>query len=470
MLLLLWLLGHGANQLDSLAMVASANAGSLVQNVCYLCKRKFPGADLLKRHERLSDLHRQNLEKQDELTQQRKDELRIAMHSLRQQINEADNALSEQVLSEGLQNQRTVLEMQLRQLLGEYSQAQEMIEDSRNTRSPEKPGIGTRKSLDHEVRVGRLAFAASVASWQGNKDVQEDRHMLEIELESPEGHPIVGFCVLDGHSGSLCVDQMVDRLPANLQKCISTKPSLTEEHLAQAVVEACVLTDDEFLHKARESEVLDGSTLILCLIFPDDRLGATSSRTPGSCRMLIANVGDSRAVLCRAAVPPGADTGEPRLLAMRLSEDHKPGRPDEQRRIEAKGGVVDLQGVWRVFTPGPSTFGGRVISRWGLAVSRAFGDLLLKEPERYGCAGVAPGGLITAVPEIRVVDLQPNEDRFLILACDGIWDVLTDDESVAVCSSQAGTELASLALVRRSFAAGSDDNLTALVVTWRQIE
>merc|ERR1712224_544933 len=102
-----------------------------------------------------------------------------------------------------------------------------------------------------------------------------------------------------------------------------------------------------------------------------------------------------------------------------MSDDHKPNRPDEKRRIEAKGGLVDMQGTWRVLTPGPTVFGGRSFQRWGLAVSRAFGDLLLKEPERYGCANVSPGGLITAVPEIRVVHLQPLEDRFLILACDG---------------------------------------------------
>merc|ERR1719253_577475 len=127
--------------------------------------------------------------------------------------------------------------------------------------------------------------------------------------------------------------------------------------------------------------------------------------------MLICNVGDSRAVLCRSA--QGG-----RLTAVRLSDDHKPGRADERRRIEAKGGVVDMQGVWRVFTPGPANFGGRSVL-WGLAVSRAFGDLLMKEPHKYGCVG-ATGELVSAMPEIHTYDLHPTEDRFLILACDGV--------------------------------------------------
>ena len=44
-----------------------------------------------------------------------------------------------------------------------------------------------------------------------------------------------------------------------------------------------------------------------------------------------------------------------------LSQDHKPNRPDEQQRIEALGGVVDLYGVWRVFCPSQVFFGGGLV-------------------------------------------------------------------------------------------------------------
>merc|ERR1711920_105683 len=315
-----------------------------------------------------------------------------------------------------------------------------------------------KRSEVHETCVGRLVVSVGAATWQGNKEVQEDRYIFDVELDAPEGQRIAGFIVLDGHSGSLCVDALVEWLPRNLQKCLSAKSAFTEEHLRQAVTEACVLTDDEFLTKAREREVLDGSTMLLCLIYPDEgRIGLDGSRNRGHCRLLIANLGDSRAVLCRSQ--------NGRLSAVRLSDDHKPGRVDERRRIEAKGGVVDMQGVWRVFTPGPATFGGRNVL-WGLAVSRAFGDLLMKEPQRYGCAG-ATGELVTAVPEIHTYDLHPTEDRFLVLACDGIWDVLGDDDAVAVCIEHRSAEMAAHALIRRAFEIGSDDNLTAMVVAWQ---
>lgn len=434
--------------------------------ICFLCKRKFASSALLTRHKQLSELHRRNLQKQEEENQQRKEELRQAVSSVRRQVQEIEEKIGKvAVPDQGLESQRANLEMKCRQAMAEYGQVQEKLEISRHQQLCERATSGPNGNNppwlltgEHETTCGRLLMSAGAASWQGNKDVQEDRFLVDVELQAPGGERIVGFIVFDGHSGSLCVDAMMDWLPRNLQKCLSAKPSLTEEHLRQTVTEACVLTDDEFLTKAREREVLDGTTMIMSLTWPDEgRRNVDGSHTKGQCRILIANLGDSRAVMCRSQ--------NGRLSAVRLSDDHKPGRPDEQKRIEGAGGVVDMQGVWRVFTPSPATFGGRSLL-WGLAVSRAFGDLLMKEPHRYGCAGVT-GALVSALPEIHTFDLHPNEDRFLILACDGIWDVLSDDEAVAVCVEHRTADVAAQGLIRRSFEVGSDDNLTALVVAWQ---
>lgn len=432
--------------------------------ICFLCKRKFQSAALLQRHKQLSDLHRKNLQRQEEDINKKKEELRQAILGVRRQIHDVEASIARKALSDDeAQGQRTTLELKLRQAVGEYGQVQEKLEMSRHQQVSERGNSSTLLKLSetHETHVGRLQVSVGAATWQGNKEVQEDRYMMNVQLEAPGGQRIIGFCVLDGHSGSLCVDALMDWLPRNLQKCLAAKPSLTEETLRQAVTEACVLTDDEFLAKAREREVLDGSTMIICLIYQDEgRLAADGTRGRGPCRLLLANLGDSRAVLCRSQ---GG-----RLSAVRLTDDHKPGRADERRRIEAKGGVVDMQGVWRVFTPGPANFGGRSVL-WGLAVSRAFGDLLMKEPQRYGCA-TATGELVSAVPEIHTYELHPTEDRFVVLACDGIWDVLADDDAIAVCIEHRTADLAANALVRRAFEVGSDDNLTALVVAWQQTD
>lgn len=252
----------------------------------------------------------------------------------------------------------------------------------------------------------------------------------------------------------------MEKLGPNIEEILKDKEKLTEEILIETVNEACMLTDGEFLKTAREQSLNDGSTLILALIYPD-------TAKPGQYRLLVANIGDSRAVLCTSRNLPGSQGG---LMALPLSVDHKPNRDDEKARVESKGGVVDFQGVWRVFTPGPCSFGGQHIQRWGLAVSRAFGDLLLKEPEKFDCIGVAPGGLVTAVPEIQAMELQPGDDRFLVLGCDGVWDVLSSEEAVSVCAEQEDEKEAANAILRRTYASNSDDNLTAVVLTWSEIE
>jgi len=431
-----------------------ANAG-LARYICFLCKRKFQSAEKIARHKQLSELHKRNLAKQDEEIQQRKEELRQLIASLRKQLQ----ALA---ADEASPNQRVELDTKLRAAFNEYGLAQEKLEANRWQQVAERStgaavSSGSRCTEVHETTINKLTVSAGSATWQGNKEVQEDRYVLDIELEAPGSgnERVVGFCVLDGHSGSLCVEAVVEWLPRNMQKCLAAKPSLTEEHLRQAMLEACVLTDDEFLSKAREKDWLDGSTMLTCVIFP-----VPKSQTPSGsgCKLLVCNVGDSRAVLCAGQ----------KLAAKRLSDDHKPGRADERIRIAANGGVVDMQGVWRVFTPGPANFGGRSMI-WGLAVSRAFGDLLMKEPQRYGCAA-ATGELVTAVPEIHTYDLDPSEDRFLIMACDGVWDVLGDEEAVSICSEHRSVDSAAHALIRRSFEIGSDDNLTALVVAWHAVE
>lgn len=449
------------------------------ENTCLLCARKFSSAEALAKHERFSELHRRNLELQDEVVLQYKREVESSIIQLRSQLTE--------LTVMGRLKARVTKEKELRKQLGEFSQAQEALEHSRTARymdparrlSPGHPLAqqSVRQSGDQAAasllrptwrqgaRVGCYELEAAAATWQGCKEVQEDRYILDIELHSPEGLPIPGFCVLDGHSGSLCVDHLLERLPTLLQLRLATKPCLNEEYLCAAVNEAFAIVDEEFLIAARQREAMDGSTLILCLFFQEGT--PRPPRPQGSCRLLIANVGDSRAVLCRAAPGPN---GAEQLTALRLSDDHKPNRPDEQQRIQALGGLVDHHGVWRVFVPTAMNFGGRSLGRWGLAVSRSFGDLLLKEPERYGCPGVLPGGLVIAQPELKVLELEPSTDRFVVMACDGIWDVLRDEDAVAVCAAQVGVELAAHSLIRHAFAAGSGDNLTALVISWRWTE
>ena len=108
-------------------------------------------------------------------------------------------------------------------------------------------------------------------------------------------------------------------------------------------------------------------------------------------RVLVANVGDSRAAL---VFRDGS--------ARPLSRDHKPDLPAERARVEATGGQVVFAGCWRV--------------QGDLAVSRAFGDCHLK---RWG---------VIAAPELVTYVLDTNLHRWLVLASDGLWDVMSESQ------------------------------------------
>ncbi|KDP42204.1 hypothetical protein JCGZ_02934 [Jatropha curcas] len=121
-----------------------------------------------------------------------------------------------------------------------------------------------------------------------------------------------------------------------------------------------------------------GSTAVVAVVTPD--------------KIIVANCGDSRAVLCRNG------------KAIPLSTDHKPDRPDELNRIQAAGGRV-------IYWDGPRVLG-------VLAMSRAIGDNYLKP-------------YVSCEPEVTVTD-RTAEDDCLILASDGLWDVVSNDTACGV--------------------------------------
>nr|CAD1828663.1 unnamed protein product [Ananas comosus var. bracteatus] len=149
--------------------------------------------------------------------------------------------------------------------------------------------------------------------------------------------------------------------------------------------------------------------------------------------LLVANAGDCRAVLCRKGV------------AVEMSQDHRPIYAGERQRVIESGGFIDdgyLNGI--------------------LSVTRALGDWDMKKPPSSG----SPSPLI-AEPEFRQAELT-EDDEFLIIGCDGIWDVMSSEHAVSVVRrglrrhddpDQCAKELVKEALKLNTF-----DNLTVIVV------
>ncbi|GMI73702.1 Type 2C protein phosphatase 49 [Hibiscus trionum] len=193
--------------------------------------------------------------------------------------------------------------------------------------------------------------------------------------------------------------------------------------------------DDVFLKGVENS--LRKSFLLADLALADDCNVDSSTGTTALTAMIfgrilmVANAGDCRAVLCRK--------GE----AIDMSEDHRPIYPSEQRRVEELGGFIDdgyLNGV--------------------LSVSRALGDWDMKFPK-------GSSSPLIAEPEFRQMVLT-EDDEFLIIGCDGIWDVITSQHAVNLVRrglqrhddpEQCAKDLVTEALRRKTF-----DNLTVIVI------
>ncbi|KAH9677286.1 putative protein phosphatase 2C 76 [Citrus sinensis] len=174
-------------------------------------------------------------------------------------------------------------------------------------------------------------------------------------------------------------------------------------------------TDVDFLESERDTYRDDGST-------------ASTAVLVGN-HLYVANVGDSRTVISKAG------------KAIPLSEDHKPNRCDERKRIENAGGVVMWAGTWRV---------GGV-----LAMSRAFGNRMLKQ-------------FVVAEPEIQ--DLEVDEGfELLVLASDGLWDVVPNEDAVALARTGEEPEIAARKLTETAFTRGSADNITCIVVRFHHV-
>lgn len=185
-----------------------------------------------------------------------------------------------------------------------------------------------------------------------------------------------------------------------------------------------------------------GSTAVVAVVTPE--------------KIIVSNCGDSRAVLCRNGV------------AIPLSSDHKPDRPDELSRIEEAGGRV-------IYWDGPRVLG-------VLAMSRAIGDNYLKP-------------YVIPNPEVTVID-RISDDECLILASDGLWDVVSNETAVSVArmclknaekppspprspgndavvtlggeSSDKACSDASILLTKLALARHSTDNVSVVVVDLRK--
>jgi serine/threonine protein phosphatase PrpC len=253
-----------------------------------------------------------------------------------------------------------------------------------------------------------------------NRGAMEDMgKCLDKYLNNPD---LGLFTLYDGHGGAEIAHYLRKRLPELFAKILIPLNNKFETEDLNYDIENSInilfnKLDDE-IKLTSESEYM-GSTAVMVLVCKEkDYISPLTSRKVLYC----ANVGDSRCVLVS------------NFGVKRLSYDHKASDVQEINRVNGSGGVI---------------FNGRVFGQ--LIITRAFGDHSLK---RYG---------VIATPHISK-HFVSGKDKYLVLASDGVWDVIMDEELLKLSQSVINADEFSKLIIKTSLLRGTQDNLSCIVI------
>ncbi|KAJ0041269.1 hypothetical protein Pint_28729 [Pistacia integerrima] len=278
-------------------------------------------------------------------------------------------------------------------------------------------GITGLKLLPADNSVLSPVFRSGSFSEKGPKQYMEDEFIcvdnLREHLPSSSNFPSPAafYGVFDGHGG-------IDA--ATFTRSNILKFIVEDSHFPAGIKKAVKNAFSKADHALADAKSLDRSSGTTALTaFMLDRM------------MLIANAGDSRAVLGK------------RGRAIELSKDHKPDVTSERIRIEKLGGVI---------------YDGYLNGQ--LSVARALGDWHIKGSKGSNCP-------LSSEPELEEIILT-EEDEFLILGCDGLWDVMSSQCAVTMVRKALmqhnDPEKCSKALVKEALQRNTCDNLTVVVI------
>ncbi|KAM0837172.1 hypothetical protein ACQ4PT_061838 [Festuca glaucescens] len=242
--------------------------------------------------------------------------------------------------------------------------------------------------LSEDGENDKLKFGLS--SMQGWRASMEDAHSALLDLDNETAF----FGVFDGHGGRVVakfcakyLHSQVLRSEAYSSGDLGTavhRAFFSQQHICYKIIaKESQQTAYEFNgpHSDFDGPIC-GSTACVALV--------------RNKQLVVANAGDSRCVISRGG------------QAYNLSRDHKPELVAERERIQKAGGFIRM---------------GRI--NGSLNLSRAIGDMEFKQnkflpPEKQ---------IVTSNPDINVVELCDDDD-FLVVACDGIWDCMSSQQLV----------------------------------------
>lgn len=283
---------------------------------------------------------------------------------------------------------------------------------------------------DAAIESSVAKFAPKIRSGSyadiGPREIMEDEHIQIDDLSAHVGPffgcsmPSAFYAVFDGHDGP----DAAAYIKRNAMKLFFEDADLPHTSDIDAV----------FLNRLENSH--RKSFLLADLALAEEHSVSSSCGTTALTalvlgrNLLVANVGDCRAVLCQKG------------KAVEMSQDHRLSYLPERRRVEKLGGSI---------------VGGYVN---GLSVTRALGDWRLKLP--HGSASH-----LIADPDFQQV-LLTEEDEFLIIGCDGIWDVMSSQCAVSLVRRglrrHDDPQQCARELVAEALRLNTPDNVTVIVI------
>ena len=238
-----------------------------------------------------------------------------------------------------------------------------------------------------------------------DKDFNQDIAFIEKNFAGESSYIYFGVC--DGHGivGHEVSDFIKNNLPKELSKSLNKKDILTDDTKSKKKIfniidDAFITVNDKLTYNDSINSLYSGTTCVSVIYTPK--------------KLICANIGDSRAVLGRY------DKNAKKWVSIDLSRDHKPTEKDEAKRILNRGGRI------KPFTDevtgeeyGPQRIWIKKEEVPGLAMTRSFGDRVAAS---VGCI---------CLPEIKDFKFE-EDDKFLILASDGIWEFIGSEECINI--------------------------------------
>ncbi|CAD8101382.1 unnamed protein product [Paramecium sonneborni] len=249
----------------------------------------------------------------------------------------------------------------------------------------------------------------------------DQQHSVKINQDSFiacrfNGYQFFAICDGHGQNGHLVSQYLKKNIPIILRNYLKDM-SLNSEGINQAIIRSFLKINKDLFQSNIDTN-LAGSTIVSILIKDQ--------------QIFCSNVGDSRAIICQKVNT---------WMAIQISVDHKPNNQKERARILHADGRISQRKNSDGYPTGPERVYLAYSDTPGLAMTRSFGD---KIASKVG---------VIAEPEILEFKIT-KAHKFIVIASDGVWDQLTNDEVMDLILpyfKDKQIELATERVVREAF-------------------